>query len=382
MPAAAPARWRRGRAAAREVVAIDLSPTLVRPRQANAPRRRLRRLAIDFRVGDMLDPALGRFDHVVAMDSLIHYRAGDIGRARAVARPRSAHRVGSLLFTFAPRTPPLEVMHAVGKLFPARRPCAAIEPVRAALLHIAQRRRPHSSARPLRPAAYRASRAASTSRRLLELYAANEARCGDIAGGSGAASGRASCRSPMLATRRAAARRLLRLSLFQVSVGMAVVLLNGTLNRVMIVELGVPAWLVALMVALPLVFAPFRALIGYRSDVHRSALGWRRVPLHLDRHAAAVRRLRDHALRAARALGRYARPRLDRPDRRRPRLPAGRCRPAHHADRRSRARHRSRAGHIRRPRVVALLYVMLLVGMVASALVFGAPAGRLLARSS
>ncbi|MEL7370425.1 MAG: MFS transporter, partial [Myxococcota bacterium] len=30
--------------------------------------------------------------------------------------------------------------------------------------------------------------------------------------------------------------RLLRLSLFQVSVGMAVVLLNGTLNRVMIVE--------------------------------------------------------------------------------------------------------------------------------------------------
>ena len=29
------------------------------------------------------------------------------------------------------------------------------------------------------------------------------------------------------------------------------VLLNGTLNRVMIVELGVPAWLVALMVALP-----------------------------------------------------------------------------------------------------------------------------------
>lgn len=72
--------------------------------------------------------------------------------------------------------------------------------------------------------------------------------------------------------------RLLRLSLFQISVGMAVVLLNGTLNRVMIVELGVPAWLVALMVSLPLVFAPFRALVGFRSDTHRSALGWRRVP--------------------------------------------------------------------------------------------------------
>ena len=72
--------------------------------------------------------------------------------------------------------------------------------------------------------------------------------------------------------------RLLRLSLFQVTVGMAVVLLIGTLNRVMIVELGVPAWLVAVMVSLPLVAAPFRAVIGFRSDTHRSVLGWRRVP--------------------------------------------------------------------------------------------------------
>lgn len=72
--------------------------------------------------------------------------------------------------------------------------------------------------------------------------------------------------------------RLLRLSLFQISVGMAVVLLNGTLNRVMIVELHVPTWIVSTMVALPLLFAPFRALIGFRSDTHRSVLGWRRVP--------------------------------------------------------------------------------------------------------
>ena len=72
--------------------------------------------------------------------------------------------------------------------------------------------------------------------------------------------------------------RLLRLSLFQVSVGMAIVLLIGTLNRVMIVELGVPVWLVAGMIALPLVFAPFRAVIGFKSDTHRSHLGWRRVP--------------------------------------------------------------------------------------------------------
>ena len=81
-----------------------------------------------------------------------------------------------------------------------------------------------------------------------------------------------------VATKDLPLSRLLRLSLFQVAVGMALVLLIGTLNRVMIVELHVPASLVGVMISLPLVFAPFRALIGYRSDTHRSALGWRRVP--------------------------------------------------------------------------------------------------------
>ncbi len=72
--------------------------------------------------------------------------------------------------------------------------------------------------------------------------------------------------------------RLLRLSLIQVSVGMSLTLLVGTLNRVMIVELEVPSTIVGIMLALPLLFAPFRALIGFRSDTHQSALGWRRVP--------------------------------------------------------------------------------------------------------
>jgi len=72
--------------------------------------------------------------------------------------------------------------------------------------------------------------------------------------------------------------KLLRLSLFQISVGMATVLLVGTLNRVMIVELGVSAFWVALMVALPVLVAPFRAFLGYRSDTHKSAIGWKRVP--------------------------------------------------------------------------------------------------------
>ena len=72
--------------------------------------------------------------------------------------------------------------------------------------------------------------------------------------------------------------RLLRLSLFQISIGMTAVLQIGTLNRVMIVELGVPAAFVAVMVGLPLLFAPLRALVGFRSDTHRSYLGWRRIP--------------------------------------------------------------------------------------------------------
>ncbi|WP_022721590.1 MFS transporter [Rhodopseudomonas sp. B29] len=80
------------------------------------------------------------------------------------------------------------------------------------------------------------------------------------------------------ATKELPLGRLLRLSLFQVSVGASIVLLNGTLNRVMIVELGVTTLLVSAMVSLPLVFAPLRVLIGFKSDNHRSVLGWRRVP--------------------------------------------------------------------------------------------------------
>jgi len=72
--------------------------------------------------------------------------------------------------------------------------------------------------------------------------------------------------------------QLLRLALFQVSVGMASVMLLGTLNRVMIVELSVPAMIVAFMIALPVLIAPFRALLGFRSDTYRSAIGWKRIP--------------------------------------------------------------------------------------------------------
>jgi BCD family chlorophyll transporter-like MFS transporter len=72
--------------------------------------------------------------------------------------------------------------------------------------------------------------------------------------------------------------QLLRLSLFQISVGMATVMLLGTLNRVMIVELSLSAMIVAAMIAIPVLVAPFRALLGFRSDTYRSAIGWKRVP--------------------------------------------------------------------------------------------------------
>ena len=172
------------------------------------------------------------------------------------------------------------------------------------------------------------------------------------------------------ATRDLPLSRLLRLSLFQVSVGMALVLLTGTLNRVMIVELDVPAWLVGLMVSIPVLIAPFRALIGFKSDTHKSVLGWRRVPyiwfgtlmqfggfailpfallvLTGDGHGSAVWGEVGAAL-AFLLIG------------------AG----INTTQTAGLALANDLASEETRPRVVALLYVMLLLGMVVSALVFG-----------
>jgi magnesium-protoporphyrin O-methyltransferase len=112
------------------VVAIDLSPTLVGLARERAPQD-LGSGAVEFIVGDMLDPALGRFDHAVAMDSLIHYQAQDVVRAVTALAARTRE---SMLFTFAPRTPSLAAMHAVGRLFPRKDRAPAIEPVGEAAL--------------------------------------------------------------------------------------------------------------------------------------------------------------------------------------------------------------------------------------------------------
>jgi magnesium-protoporphyrin O-methyltransferase len=108
-----------------DVVAVDLSPTLVGLARDRAPRQ-FERGSLVFCVGDMFDVALGRFDHVVAMDSLIHYRASDVVPVLAGFAARAD---ASLLFTFAPRTPLLALMHAAGRLFPRGDRAPAIEPV-------------------------------------------------------------------------------------------------------------------------------------------------------------------------------------------------------------------------------------------------------------
>ncbi|WP_428541748.1 magnesium protoporphyrin IX methyltransferase [Rhodopila sp.] len=110
-----------------KVVAIDLSPSLIELGRERLPGD----LDIDFRVGDMLDPELGRFDYVVAMDSLIHYRPRDTVRVLEGLCQRSDRGV---LFTFAPRTAALSVMHAVGRLFPRSDRAPAIEPVRPRII--------------------------------------------------------------------------------------------------------------------------------------------------------------------------------------------------------------------------------------------------------
>lgn len=167
--------------------------------------------------------------------------------------------------------------------------------------------------------------------------------------------------------------RLLRLSLFQVSVGMTMVLLVGTLNRVMIVELGVPATIVGVMIALPLLMAPFRALIGYKSDTHRCELGWRRVPFiwrgsllqfggfAVMPFALLVLAGVGQADTAPKWIGQLAAAVSFML------VGAG----AHIVQTAGLALATDLTPSKSHPRVVGLMYVMLLVGMIASALIFG-----------
>jgi magnesium-protoporphyrin O-methyltransferase len=107
-----------------EVVAVDISPSLIAIAQQRAPAG----LPIRWEACDMLDARLGCFDHIVAMDSLIYYAAPDIARLLREAAPRLG---GRFVFTLAPRTPALMAMWQVGRLFPRADRSPAMVPHRA-----------------------------------------------------------------------------------------------------------------------------------------------------------------------------------------------------------------------------------------------------------
>jgi magnesium-protoporphyrin O-methyltransferase len=108
-----------------DVIAVDLSESLIEIACKRIPPE-LPDGAVDFRVGDMLDPEYGDIDHVVAMDSLIHYETADIVSALAGLTLRTSK---SILFTVAPRTPILTAMHLAGRAFPPKDRAPLIVPV-------------------------------------------------------------------------------------------------------------------------------------------------------------------------------------------------------------------------------------------------------------
>jgi len=107
-----------------QVVAIDLSPTLVQLAHERMPAELAGKL--EFISGDMLAPSLGHFDHVVCMDSMIHYEKHDMVQVLNRLTDRTAH---SVVFTFAPSNALLETMIRVGRLFPRKDRAPFIEPV-------------------------------------------------------------------------------------------------------------------------------------------------------------------------------------------------------------------------------------------------------------
>lgn len=108
-----------------DVLAIDISPTLIGIARERMPVQ-VGRGSVQFRVSDMLAPELGRFDWVVAMDSLIHYEPVDLTEMIAQLAARATR---GTVFTFAPRTPLLAFMHLVGKTFPRTNRAPEIEPI-------------------------------------------------------------------------------------------------------------------------------------------------------------------------------------------------------------------------------------------------------------
>ncbi|NRA29186.1 MAG: magnesium protoporphyrin IX methyltransferase [Parvularculaceae bacterium] len=108
-----------------DILAVDLSPTLLGLAQQRAEAMGLGQ-RVRFLAGDMLDPHHGDFDYVVAMDSLIHYRAGDVVKSLSQFADRTST---GIICTIAPKTALLATMHAVGQFFPKADKAPAIQPL-------------------------------------------------------------------------------------------------------------------------------------------------------------------------------------------------------------------------------------------------------------
>lgn len=108
-----------------DVLAVDLSGQLIdlaKERATLVPGKG----RILWVAGDMLDARFGQFDHVVAMDSLIHYEAVDMVPALEQLAQRSTQ---SLHVSFAPSTAMLALMHAVGRCLPRADRAPSIVPL-------------------------------------------------------------------------------------------------------------------------------------------------------------------------------------------------------------------------------------------------------------
>lgn len=109
----------------RRVVGVDISAPFIDVARARATEATLQD-RIELRVGDMLDVPDGPFEHVVCMDSLLHYTPDQLVAALEELAARARR---TLVFTYAPRTPFLAVMHTVGTLLPARNRSPFITPL-------------------------------------------------------------------------------------------------------------------------------------------------------------------------------------------------------------------------------------------------------------
>ena len=95
------------------VVATDISQSLVQIAKNRIDECYHQK--INFHVGDLCSEDLGKFDYIVAMDSLIYYSLNDLTRILTELKQRTDREI---IFTVAPRTKLLQVMWYVGKLAP------------------------------------------------------------------------------------------------------------------------------------------------------------------------------------------------------------------------------------------------------------------------